>query len=84
MVDTTAFDFENHAFTVPKKNLVTIPHVAMFKESEGAKDLLGFINALGDSVKQSRMTETKLTEVIPQPSYALATYAYLRLPDCLN
>lgn len=62
MVDT-AFDFNTHVFTVPKKNLATIPHVAIFKESEGAKDLIGFINALGDSVKQSRMTETKLTEV---------------------
>ncbi len=62
MVDA-AFDFNTHVFTVPKKNLATIAHVAIFKESEGAKDLIGFINALGDSVKQSRMTETKLTEV---------------------
>lgn len=75
MVDANAaFDFNAHVFTVPMKNLATIPHVAMFKESEGAKDLIGFINALGDSVKQSRMKETQLTEVSSSHSHTyLAT-----------
>jgi hypothetical protein len=37
--------------------------VEQFKVSNGCKELVGFINALAESVKNSKMTETQLTDV---------------------
>lgn len=66
MVDqepTLRFDYSNHKFVTPVKNLVTVPHIELFKSSNGCKELVGFINALTESVKNSKMTETQLTDV---------------------
>ena len=38
-------------------------HVEQFKTSNGCKELVGFINALTESAKNSKMTETPLTDV---------------------
>lgn len=48
---------------VPAKNIVTLQHVEQFKTSQGCKELVGFINALSESIKNSKMTETTLTDV---------------------
>lgn len=57
------FDFANHTFVTPTKTLVTVPHVAMFQQSNCCKELLGFVAACQAAVKASKMTETPLTDV---------------------
>lgn len=51
-----------HSFHVPDKTLVTVAHVEQFKASTGSTELVGFITALVEGVKSTRMTATPLTE----------------------
>ena len=60
---TQTFDFAAHTFKTPDKTLVTPAHVEEFKESQGCKELIGFITALVGACKTSKMTATPLTEV---------------------
>ena len=57
------FNFDTHEFKVPAKNLETVGHVALFKESQGNVQLTQFIQALMKACKGTRMSQTPITEV---------------------
>lgn len=59
----TQFDYANHEFKVPTKNLVTPAHVEQFAQSQGHKELIGFISALSDSCVASKQTQTIMSDV---------------------
>ena len=58
-----SFDINTHAFTTPDKTIITPDHVEQFKTSTGCTELVGFITALMNACKSTRMTATPLTEV---------------------
>ena len=58
-----AFDINTHTFKTPDKTLVTVEHVEEFKNSSGCQELVGFITALSNACKSTKMTATPLTEV---------------------
>ena len=60
---TAAFDINTHTFKTPDKTLVTVEHVEEFKNSSGCQELIGFITALSNACKTTKMTTTPLTEV---------------------
>ena len=57
------FDFEGHTFAIPAKHIVAPHHVEQWNKSQGCAELSGFINALADSVRSSKMSETEMNAV---------------------
>mmetsp|Transcript_295 Transcript_295/g.356 ORF Transcript_295/g.356 Transcript_295/m.356 type:complete len:236 (-) Transcript_295:382-1089(-) len=55
-------DLATHEFRAPDKTIITPEHVEMFKASVGCTELVGFITALVNACKSTRMTATPLTE----------------------
>ena len=52
---------------VPAKHIVSLAHVEMFKTSQACAELVGFIDALAQAVKSSKMTECQISDVIISP-----------------
>ena len=59
----TLFDFSQHKFVVPTKNIETPAHVQVFGKSEACNDLMSFITRLQESVKSTKMSATPITNV---------------------
>ena len=62
----SAFDPTSHTFKAPVKKIDDPMTHEAFKKSEACQDIIGFITALSASVQKTRMTQTPITDVIPQ------------------